>query len=80
MTLTVDTLRAQDRPRWDILARGYKSFYETTLTDAEYDRAWARLLAGDGVFGLGASLDGHLVGITHYLYHASTWSGDVCYL
>lgn len=73
-------MRASDRARWVVLARGYKTFYETTLSDAEYDRAWTRLMQGDGIHGLGAHLDGELVGITHYLFHDSVWSADVCYL
>ena len=80
MTLAIAPLRAQDRARWDVLARGYKTFYETALADADYDRAWHRLMEGNRIFGLGASRNGTLVGIAHYLFHASTWMDDVCYL
>ena len=80
MTLKIAPLRPQDHARWGVLARGYKTFYETALPDAEYDRAWRRLMDGDRIFGLGASLNGTLVGIAHYLFHASTWMSDVCYL
>ncbi len=73
-------LRVADRARWNVLARGYKTFYETVLPDADYDRTWARLMQGDTIHGLGAHADGRLVGITHYLLHASSWSADVCYL
>lgn len=79
-TVEVSALKATDRERWNLLARGYKTFYETTLSDAEYDQAWARLMQGGTIHGLGARLDGRLVGITHYLFHASIWSADVCYL
>ena len=79
-TIDVSALQTTDRERWNVLARGYKTFYETTLSDAEYDRSWARLMQGESIHGLGARLDGRLVGITHYLFHASTWSADVCYL
>jgi len=76
----IEPLRSPDRARWEVLARGYKAFYETMLTDAEYERAWARLMQGDAIHGLGAHRDGQLVGITHFLFRASTWSADVCYL
>ncbi len=32
------------------------------------------------VHGLGASLDGQLVGIAHYLFHGSVWADTSCYL
>ena len=76
----IEPLRSPDRARWEVLARGYKTFYQATLTDAEYERAWARLMQGSAIHGLGAHRDGRLVGITHFLFHASTWSADVCYL
>lgn len=78
--LRIAPLSAGDRARWDVLARGYKTFYETSLSDEEYDRAWTRMMQGDTVHGLGAHLEGRLVGITHYLFHASVWSTHVCYL
>jgi GNAT superfamily N-acetyltransferase len=80
MTLEIVPLRPSHRARWDALARGYKHFYETTASDAEYDRAWQRLLAGEGIHGLGAEIDGRLVGIAHYLFHKSVWAETVCYL
>jgi GNAT superfamily N-acetyltransferase len=78
--IEIAPLGRSDRERWDFLARGYKTFYETVLTDAEYDRAWQRLIAGDGIHGLGAHFEGRLVGIAHYLFHANIWSPHVCYL
>jgi GNAT superfamily N-acetyltransferase len=76
----VGRLRAEDRAAWGRLAAGYKAFYNTPTTEAEYDEAWRRLRADDGVHGLGARLDGQLVGITHYLFHTSTWARDNLYL
>ena len=73
-------LRPQDRARWEVLARGYKAFYRTAVTDAEYETAWQRLLRRDGVHGLGAHADGELVGIAHYLFHTVVWAPTVCYL
>src|SRR5688572_33162875 len=80
MSVRVAALAAADHPRWLELARGYKAFYKTAVTDAECARAWRRLLSNDRVSGLGAHLDGKLVGITHYLFHSATWNDKVCYL
>lgn len=76
----VAALQADQHAEWLVLARGYKAFYKTPTSDAEFERAWQRLLAGDGIAGLGATLDGRLVGLAHYLFHASTWAPRVCYL
>jgi len=78
--IEVSELRPEDRARWEILSRGYKKFYETELPDSKYEETWRRLMDGRGVYGFAARLDGHLVGIAHYLFHASTWMEDACYL
>jgi GNAT superfamily N-acetyltransferase len=80
MTIQIAPLAAADRAAWEPLARGYKAFYNTDTSQAEYDRAWTRLLKQDDVFGLGARQGGELVGFTHYLFHTSTWAPEVCYL
>jgi len=76
----IGALQARDRAEWDGLARGYKTFYRTVLPDASYDATWRRLMQGEVLHGLAARLDGKLVGIAHYLFHASVWSEDICYL
>jgi GNAT superfamily N-acetyltransferase len=80
MTPRIVPLQPEDRAAWEVLARGYKDFYNTPTTDAEYTAAWNRLLANDGVHGLAAWVDGRLVGITHYLFHTSVWATTNCYL
>lgn len=80
MPVTTRSLRATDREAWLVLARGYKAFYETETSAAEFETAWQRLLGGDGVHGLGAFVDGQLVGFTHYLFHTTVWTRSVCYL
>ena len=79
-TPVVSPLVAADRAAWQPLAEGYKAFYATPTRMDEYDAAWARLMASTAVHGLGARIDGRLVGIVHYLFHASTWAERVCYL
>jgi len=73
-------LRGDDRARWEVLARGYKAFYETRLADVAYACAWQRLVADDVVHGLGARVDGSLVGIAHFFFHPTVWMADACHL
>ena len=82
MTVAIDILplSERDRAEWEILARGYKAFYATEHSDAEYDAVWRRLTAGDGLYGFGARLDGKMVGLAHYLFHTTAWTGEACYL
>jgi len=78
--LTIDTLKPADRAEWGALAHGYKRFYKTEIPESDYDQAFARLLAGDAVHAWVARHEGRVVGIVHYLFHASTWAPQACYL
>lgn len=79
--IDIGPLRPEDRPAWEILARGYQAFYETSVPDERYRETWHRLRDDrEDVHGVGAWLDGRLVGIAHYLFHATFWSAHSCYL
>jgi GNAT superfamily N-acetyltransferase len=78
--ITVAPLRNADRAAWEKLARGYKAFYQTDLPDVRYEETWRLLIASECIHGLAAWLDGRMVGIAHYLFHAQTWTADACYL
>ncbi|MDQ2736322.1 MAG: GNAT family N-acetyltransferase [Pseudomonadota bacterium] len=80
MSLVVAPLDSKDRSTWQALACAYKEFYATPASETEYATAWRRLLERDGIHGLGASIDGELVGIAHYLFHPTVWAGSSCYL
>ena len=80
IVLEISPLRPGDRAGWEVLARGYKTFYRTTVPEAEYELTWQWLLRGETPHGIAARLDGELVGIAHYLFHANVWSADACYL
>lgn len=78
--IEISPLRAEDRARWEVLARGYKEFYQTEVSDEGYERTWQRLLRAEDVFGSAARLDGQVVGLVHYLFHANPWAAGSCYL
>jgi GNAT superfamily N-acetyltransferase len=78
--IDVRPLAAEDRADWEVLARGYKGFYSTLLPVDAYEKTWRRMLDGQDLHGIGAWLDGRLVGIAHYLCHAAFWTADSCYL
>jgi GNAT superfamily N-acetyltransferase len=80
VSVVIAPLAPADRQAWERLARGYKEFYRTPTTDAEYDAAWKRIVSQGTVLGIGAKQDGALLGIAHYLFHGSAWADRVCYL
>jgi hypothetical protein len=78
--IDVAPLRPDDRAGWEILARGYKAFYEDEISDADYEKTWRLLMSDADVHGLGAWLEGDLAGFAHYIVHPHSWFGEVCYL
>ncbi len=78
--IDIGPLLPEDRAAWEVLARGYKRFYRTTVPDQGYEQTWDRLMSGPELHGLGARLDGQLIGIAHYLFHPMFWSAGGCYL
>ncbi len=71
-----------ERAYWEPLWQGYLRFYKAHQTPEETEVTWLRLHdPAEPMFGLGAYIDGNLLGITHYLYHRSFWTiGNYCYL
>jgi GNAT superfamily N-acetyltransferase len=79
--ISIGRLEAEDRATWEELFAGYHAFYGRPYWPQEkYDDAWRRFEQDDEIHARGASIDGSLVGIVHFLVHASTSSADVCYL
>ena len=52
------------------------------LPDEQYEDTWGLLLHDTSLHGLAARHDdGTIIGITHFLFHASAWTtAPVCYL
>jgi GNAT superfamily N-acetyltransferase len=78
--IEIGRLSEQDRAEWQVLFKGYNDFYERELPQEQYDTSWQGFMDDTRIHALGAKLDGKLVGITHFLVHASTSGPDVCYL
>jgi GNAT superfamily N-acetyltransferase len=78
--ISTGPLTESDRDAWGVLARGYKEFYRTPTTSEQYEATWRQLMDGTGFHGLGARLNGELVGITHFFFHPFIWYGNACYL
>jgi GNAT superfamily N-acetyltransferase len=82
MAVHVRPLTLEDRPAWDPLWQGYLAFYRVTLSAEATDATWARFHdPAEPLRGLGAVVDGRLVGLAHLVFHHSTWSvASRCYL
>ena len=83
MPITIRPLEAKDRTQWEALFRAYIRFYKEKVPDEVIDLTWQRVLnQEDGFLGLVAEEEsGRLAGLTHILFHRSTWSPTVyCYL
>ena len=80
--MRIDRLTATDHDEWLPLWRGYLTFYESELADDITEATFARLVAGEGMYGaLARDDDGHAVGFVNWLPQASTWTtGTYCYL
>ena len=71
-----------ERVNWEVLWQGYLRFYESSQTADATDAAWLRIHdPAEPMHGLGAYVNGRLLGIVHYLFHRSFWTiGNYCYL
>lgn len=76
----VSPLHESEFEVWLPLASAYMAFYKTSRELGAYQTLWQRLHSNSGLHSFGARIDGALVGFTHYLFHPSCWSTDVCYL
>ena len=86
LPIQVRDVRRDDYEAWRVLWDGYNAFYGrwgSTALDPEITRTtWARFFDPyEPVHAVVAELNGHLVGLAHYLFHRSTIAiQPVCYL
>lgn len=80
--IEIDRLQERHKSAWLSLWRGYQTFYRVSITDDVTELNWRRLLdPAEPMLGIGASVEGRLVGIAHAILHRSFWTaGDYCYL
>jgi len=85
-SVTIRFVTRGDYAEWLPLWEGYNEFYKrfgaTALPDSVTQVTWARFFdVYEPMFAMVAEVDGHLVGLVHYLWHRSTISIEpTCYL
>ena len=81
MSIKIRPITPADKPRWLELFKEYIVFYESKLSDEQYELTWKRINSDFNITGLLAEIDGQVVGFTHYIFRPSTWEvEDFCYL
>lgn len=81
MEILIRPIKQQDKSRWLELFKAYIEFYKSKLSDAQYELTWQRINSDFNMHGLLAEVDGHIVGLAHYIFRPDTWEiEDFCYL
>ncbi|GAB4109485.1 MAG: GNAT family N-acetyltransferase [Roseiflexaceae bacterium] len=80
--IVVRPVELGDRTAWEPLWKGYQQFYKVDLPAEVTETTWQRFHnPAEPVYALVAEREGQLIGVTHYLFHRSTWMlGRSCYL
>ena len=81
--MSVGLLNDADYAEWSEVWRQYLEFYETQLPEEQHKNTWSRIMAPDGDLHAFVVRDeqGKIIGLSHYLFHCSSWSAKpVCYL
>lgn len=81
MEILIRPINQQDKSRWLELFKAYIEFHKSKLSDAQYELTWQRINSDFNMHGLLAEVDGHIVGLAHYIFRPDTWEiEDFCYL
>ena len=80
--VTIRPIHASDRDAWFPLWAAYQAFYDRPVPKQATDITWKSLISGGEIQGFMAfDEQGLALGLTHYLFHASTSRvGGQCYL
>ena len=81
MSILIRSINQGDKSRWLQLFNEYIEFYESKLSDAQYELTWQRINSEFNMYGLLAEVDGQIIGLAHYVFRPDTWEvADFCYL
>ncbi|WP_435134555.1 hypothetical protein [Actinacidiphila sp. bgisy144] len=67
----ISFLTESDRACREVLARGKDTYFDVERINDSCEQTWRRLLDDQQIRGIAARLNGRMVGIAHYLFHAS---------
>jgi len=81
MDIKIRVVKESDKSRWLELFADYITFYNSKLTDQQFELTWQRINSDFNINCLVAELDSKVVGFTHYIWRPDTWDErDFCHL
>ncbi len=81
MVIKIRAVNKDDKSRWLELFADYITFYNSKLSDQQFELTWQRINSDFNINCLVAELDSKVVGFTHYIWRPDTWEEqDFCYL
>jgi GNAT superfamily N-acetyltransferase len=81
MSSNIRPITKSDKSRWLELFKAYIEFYNSNLSEDQYELTWSRINSEYNMHGLLAEMDGKVIGLAHYIFRPDTWEvEDFCYL
>ena len=81
MSLNIRPITKSDKFRWLELFKAYIEFYNSNLSEDQYELTWSHINSEYNMHGLLAEKDGRVIGLAHYIFRPDTWEvEDFCYL
>jgi len=67
-----------DFSQWLLLWKGYQDFYKTDIDESTTETTWSRFHnVAEPMHCAVAEVEGHLIGMVHYIQHRSCWTTGV---